>query len=245
MKGVLKMDKILKKSLLLLFILILFEPIGKVRCEEKPPVEASEKVIYLTFDDGPGGKTTTRILDTLKDENVPGTFFVIGDQIDNQEDIILRMKNEGHSIGLHSFSHNRNILYRSSGDFIAEMEKVQKRLYDVTGENYYILRFPFGCNNMTYKLTSGMVDAVHTSSFKIYDWTQDTLDGANPTSSPSTILQRAISDKDTVILLMHCAKNNKNSAAALPGIIKYYKDHGYTFKKITPDTKEIYKITKR
>lgn len=234
-----------KKSLLFLFIFALFEPTGKVRCEENPSTESASKVIYLTFDDGPGGKTTTKILDTLKEENVPGTFFVIGDQINNQEDIILRMKNEGHSIGLHSFSHNRNILYRSSGDFISEMEKVQKKLYDVTGEYYYILRFPFGCNNMTYKLTTDMVDVIHTSNFKIYDWTQDTLDGANPNSSPSTILQRAISDKDTVILLMHCAKINKNSAEALPGIIKHYKEQGYTFKKITPETKEIYKFIKK
>lgn len=239
------MNNFLKKSLLLLFMFILLNPIGKVRCEENLVSENSSKVIYLTFDDGPGGKTTVKILDTLKKENVPGTFFVIGNQIDNQEDIILRMKNEGHSIGLHSFSHDRDILYRSSENFITEMEKVQKKLFDVTGENYYILRFPFGCNNMTYKLTSGMVDAIHTSNLKIYDWTQDTLDGANPNSSPNTILKRAVSDKDKVVLLMHCAAINKNSAEALPGIIKYYKDHGYTFKKITPDTEEIYKFMKR
>lgn len=239
------MNKFFKKSLLLLSMFALLDPLGKVRCEENPPEENLHKTIYLTFDDGPGGKTTIKILDTLKKENVPGTFFIIGDQIDRQEDIILRMKNEGHSIGLHSFSHNRNILYRSSDDFISEMEKVQKRLYEVTGENYYILRFPFGCNNMTYKLTPNMVDAIHASNFKIYDWTQDTLDGANPNSSPSTILKRAISEKDTVILLMHCARNNKNSADALPAIIRYYKDHGYTFKKITPETKEIYKFIKR
>lgn len=239
------MNKFFKKSLLLLSMFALLDPLGKVRCEENSPVENLQKTIYLTFDDGPGGKTTIKILDTLKKESVPGTFFIIGDQIDRQEDIILRMKNEGHSIGLHSFSHDRNILYRSSDDFISEMEKVQKRLYEVTGENYYILRFPFGCNNMTYKLTSNMVDAIHASNFKIYDWTQDTLDGANPNSSPSTILKRAISEKDTVILLMHCARNNKNSADALPSIIKYYKDHGYTFKKITPETKEIYKFIKR
>lgn len=239
------MKNLLKKSLLLLSMFTLLYPLGKVKCEENPSGETQSKVIYLTFDDGPGGKTTTKILDTLKKENVPGTFFVIGDQIDRQEDVILRMKNEGHSIGLHSFSHNRNILYRSSEDFVSEMKKVQKRLYDVTGENYYILRFPFGCNNMTYKLTSKMVDAIHTNNFKIYDWTQDTLDGANPGSSPNTIFKRALSDKDTVVLLMHCARNNKNSADALPAIIKYYKDHGYTFKKITPDTQEVYKIMKR
>ena len=63
-----------------------------------------QKIIYLTFDDGPGGKVTKDILDILKDECVPATFFVIGCQIKDQEDIILRMNNEGHGIGLHSIS---------------------------------------------------------------------------------------------------------------------------------------------
>lgn len=245
MKGVLKVTNFFKKTFFVISIFLLSNPYGKVRCEENPTSESSNKVVYLTFDDGPGGKTTTKILDTLKEENVPGTFFVIGDQIDNQEAILLRMKNEGHSIGLHSFSHDREILYKSSENFVEEMQKVQKRIYDVTGENYYILRFPFGCNNMTYKLTPGMVDAIHTNNFKIYDWNQDTLDGANPNSSPNTILKRAISDKDKVILLMHCAQINKNSAEALPAIIKHYKEEGYKFEKITEDTKEVYKILKR
>lgn len=239
------MINFLKKSLFLISIFLFLEPTGKVRCEEELPSETSSKVIYLTFDDGPGGEPTIKVLDILKKENVPATFFIIGEQIDNQEEVVLRMKNEGHSIGLHSFSHDRNKLYKSSDDFISEMQKAQKRIYDVTGEYYYILRFPFGCNNLTYKLTPSMVDAIHTNNFKIYDWNQDTLDGANPKANPSTILKRAISKRDTVVLLMHCGRINMNSAEALPGIIKYYKDNGYTFKKITEDTKEIYTILKK
>ena len=57
-------------------------------------------------------------------------------------------------------------------DFINEMLKVQKRLYDVTGETYTVLRFPFGSTNNTYKLTESMVNLVHGHGFKIYDWNQ-------------------------------------------------------------------------
>ena len=154
------------------------------------------------------------------------------------------MKNEGHSIGLHSYSHERNNLYCSNESFINEMKKCQEELFRVTGDYYTILRFPFGSNNSTYRLSKSMADAVHQCGFKIYDWTQDTLDGANPHSSPDQILNRAISTQDNVVILMHTSTINMNSANALKGIIKYYKCQGYTFKKITPDTEEIYKITR-
>lgn len=206
-----------------------------------------EKVIYLTFDDGPGGKTTIQILDTLKKENVPATFFIIGEQIEGQEDTILRMKNEGHSIGLHSFSHEKAKLYRGSEGFLKEMLEDQETLYKVTGEKYTILRFPFGCNNQTYKLDESMVNLLHDNKLRIYDWNTDSGDGANPNSAPETIIKKACSnkDKDKVILLMHCSYMHKNSAKALPTIIKYYKDQGYTFKAIDENTPEVYKIIKR
>ena len=81
--------------------------------EDSSKDSGQEKVVYLTFDDGPGGKVTLQVLDTLKAENVPATFFVIGCQIKGQENTILRMKNEGHSIGLHSFSHNLSLIHIS------------------------------------------------------------------------------------------------------------------------------------
>ena len=214
-------------------------------CEDGDNRESCKKVVYLTFDDAPGGEVTKKTLDILKEENVPATFFIIGNQVKGQEDIILRMKNEGHSLGLHSFTHERSKLYGCSSDFINEMKQVQKALYDVTGENYSILRFPFGTNNSTYRITNDMVNAVHSNGFKIYDWTQDTLDGANPNSSPDTILNRAISTKDNVVVLMHNAHANKNTSQALKGIIKYYKSQGYTFDKITVDTPEIYHVLKK
>ena len=76
-----------------------------------------------------------------------------------------------------------------------------------------------------------MVDAVHSNNFNIYDWTQDTLDGANPNSSPDLILNRAISTDDNVVVLMHNAHVNMNSAKAVRGIIKYYKTKDIHLKK--------------
>lgn len=239
------MKKILSNLFIFTLLALLACPQLSAYSEDDDNRESCKKVVYLTFDDAPGGEVTKKTLDILKEENVPATFFIIGNQVKGQEDIILRMKNEGHSIGLHSFTHERSKLYGCSSDFISEMKQVQKALYDVTGENYYILRFPFGTNNSTYRLTNEMVNSVHSNNFKIYDWTQDTLDGANPNSSPDTILNRAISTKDNVVVLMHNAPANKNTSQAIKGIIKYYKSQGYTFEKITVDTPEIYHVLKK
>ena len=239
------MKKILSNLFIFTLLALLACPQLSAYSEDDDNRESCKKVVYLTFDDAPGGEVTKKTLDILKEENVPATFFIIGNQVKGQEDIILRMKNEGHSIGLHSFTHERSKLYGCSSDFISEMKQVQKALYDVTGENYYILRFPFGTNNSTYRLTNEMVNSVHSNNFKIYDWTQDTLDGANPNSSPDAILNRAISTKDTVVVLMHNAPANKNTSQAIKGIIKYYKSQGYTFEKITVDTPEIYHVLKK
>ena len=238
------MKKLSNLTLFILIALLLFPQITTY-CDDDNKECNKKKIVYLTFDDAPGGEVTIKTLDVLKEENVPATFFIIGNQIKGQEDIILRMKEEGHSIGLHSFTHERNKLYSSCDGFISEMKRVQNALYDVTGENYCILRFPYGTNNSTYRISNEMVNAVHSNGFKIYDWTQDTLDGANPNSSPDTILNRSISTKDSVVVLMHNAYANKNTAIAIKGIIKYYKSQGYTFEKITVDTPEIYHVLKK
>ncbi len=212
--------------------------------EDTSSKDNKEKVVYLTFDDGPGGNVTKDILDTLKKEEVLATFFVIGSEIKGQEAILLRIKDEGHSIGLHSFTHDRNKLYCSNDNFLNEMMKAQDAIYNVTGEKYNILRFPFGCNNKSYRLTQNLVDILHKNNFKIYDWNADSGDGANYKSSPETIIRKACKAEDNVVVLMHCGFINKNSAKALPSIIKYYKNNGYTFKTIDENTPEIYKVTK-
>ncbi len=213
--------------------------------EDSSSEKNKDKIVYLTFDDGPGGKVTKDILDTLKKEEVLATFFVIGSEIKGQESILLRIKEEGHSIGLHSFTHDRDKLYCSNSNFLNEMIKSQEVIYNVTGEKYNILRFPFGCNNKSYKLTQSLIDILHKNNLKIYDWNADSGDGANYKSPPENIIKKACKNEDTVVVLMHCGFINKNSAKALPSIIKYYKDNGYTFKTIDETTPEIYKVTRK
>lgn len=203
-----------------------------------------KKVIYLTFDDGPAGKVTKNVLDILQKESVHATFFLIGDQIKGQEDLIKRMYEEGHSLGLHSMSHKRSKLYSCNESFLKEMLDTQEIINSIVGFKPNILRFPFGCNNNYYKISQSLVDLLHQNNLKIYDWNTDSGDGAHPGASPSTFIKNSKSDKDRVVLLMHCAYMSKNSVKALPEIIKYYKDNGYEFKVIDESTDEEYHFMK-
>lgn len=197
-----------------------------------------EKTIYLTFDDGPAKTVTRDILEILKKESVPATFFLIGSQIKGQEDLIKTIYNEGHALGLHSMSHNRNSLYNSNDSFLNEMLETQKIINSIVGVKPNILRFPFGCNNNCYKISQSMVDLLHKNNLRIYDWNTDSGDGAFPNANPSVFVKNSKSNKKCVILLMHCAYMSKNSVKALPDIIKYYKNNGYEFKLIDENTPE-------
>ncbi len=166
-------------------------PIYNTYADEKNNVESNSKVVYLTFDDGPAGKVTNDVLDILKNNSVHATFFLIGCQIKDQEDLVKRIYDEGNSIGLHSMTHKKNSLYCSNEQFLKEMISTQELISTVVPIKPTILRFPFGCNNNTYKISKSMVDLLHDNNLKIYDWNTDSGDGANPNSAPSTILKNS------------------------------------------------------
>lgn len=212
-----------------------------------PNIYASEdnkKIIYLTFDDGPGGKVTEDTLDILKKEKVHATFFLIGAQIEGQEELVKRINDEGHAIGLHSMTHEKCKLYADNNLFLKEMLTERDLLKELLNKDINILRFPFGSNNYSYKLTQSLVDLLHENNLRIYDWNVDSTDGANANGAPYTFVKNATNNKDksTVVLLMHCGFCNKNSPIALPEVIKYYKENGYEFKTIDNKTPELYHI---
>ncbi|WP_242946795.1 polysaccharide deacetylase family protein [Clostridium haemolyticum] len=86
-----------------------------------------KKKVYLTFDDGPTSKVTLDILDVLKEHNVKATFFVVGKEIQNRETVLKKIYNEGHSIGLHTYSHSFKKIYKNDDSFVKEMLDVQKK----------------------------------------------------------------------------------------------------------------------
>lgn len=199
----------------------------------------NKKVIYLTFDDGPGKVVTDKILDILKENNVHATFFLIGNQIDGLENTVKRIHAEGHSIGLHTYTHKLKYIYGNENNFIKEMLDCRNEVNRVTGVSPNIIRFPCGSRK---HLSPEYLDKLHSYNFKVYDWNVETSDGINPKLSPYRQYMRAVKESKNlseIILLMHCDYTHKNTCKALPKIINYYKEKGYEFKTITDDTPEL------
>ncbi|GAB6167570.1 polysaccharide deacetylase family protein [Clostridium carnis] len=201
---------------------------------------SNKKEIYLTFDDGPSYEITGKVLDILKENEVKATFFLIGNQIKDKEEIVKRINEEGHSIGLHTFTHKYKCIYCNEDTFIEEMIECQNEINKVVGVSPNIIRFPGG----SYKhLNKCYLEKLHNNNFKVYDWNLDNTDGLNPKLSPYKLYRKAINAGDglqRIILLMHCTDMHKNTCEALPKIIEYYKSQGYEFKTINENTPEMY-----
>ena len=199
-----------------------------------------KKTMYLTFDDGPSYKVTNNILDILKENKVKATFFLIGNQIKDKEDVIKRIYNEGNSIGLHSYTHNYKKIYCNEDKFIKEMINCRNEINKVVGISPNIIRFPGG----SYKrLNKDFLKRLHDKNFKVYDWNLDSSDGLKPKASLDELYANSIEgseEKERLILLLHCADVHQNTCRVLPKIISYYKSKGYELKLITEETKELY-----
>lgn len=208
--------------------------------ENEKLTKNKKKFIYLTFDDGPSYKVTNKVLDILKENEVQGTFFIIGNQVKDKEDVVKRIYEEGNGIGLHTYTHNFNKIYSNEDKFIQEMIICRSIINETIGVSTNIIRFPGG----SYKhLNNNYLKKLHDNKFKVYDWNADNSDGLNPKISPYSLYTKAIKVNDkmqSIVLLLHCTDMNKNTCQALPQIIKYYKSQEYEFKIITEETAELY-----
>jgi len=105
--------------------------------------EVQMPLVALTFDDGPHSRATARLLDGLALREVPATFFVVGSRIEGSEDLIRRMKEEGHQIGLHTYDHVE-VTKLSRSDFDLQVGKTRALLASITGDSAFWLRPPYG-----------------------------------------------------------------------------------------------------
>ena len=195
-------------------------------------------VIYLTFDDGPSTKNTARLLDILKEENVKATFFLTDKT--NTDYLIKRMYDDGHTIGLHTASHNYKYIYSSTTNFIKDIEKIQEKVARITGEKSSIIRFPGGSSNTVSSFNPGIMctlsNMVIEKGYHYFDWNVSSGDAGSKRSKKNTYrnVTNNLSKNRANVVLMHDIYDS--TVDAVKDIIKYGKDNGYTFEKITMDT---------
>ena len=198
--------------------------------------------VYLTFDDGPQNGTTNVILDILKEEGVEATFFVTSKGPDN---LIKRMHDEGHTVALHTATHNYATVYASVDSYFNDLITVQNRVKNITGQTSYIIRFPGGSSNTVSRnysqgIMSTLTSEVIRRGYRYYDWNVSSGDAAGGSPSSEQIKNNVINSlrKDrSNMVLMHDIKACTRDA--LRSIIRYGKENGYTFEKITMNTEMV------
>ncbi len=223
---------IMKKLLLLLLITLCLFCGCKNEINNSSSVEKKvEKVVYLTFDDGPS-LVTSSVLNVLDEYNVKATFFVVGKCVQAHPNILKQIYNSGHSIGLHSYCHEYKKIYYDENSFKQDLiecyNAVKKVIPDYNGR---IFRFAGG----SFNLRQEFKDLVLSLGYTYYDWNASTLDAEGIIYSPSELCENAVKtskNKNKVILLAHDGGGKDNTAKALPYIIEYYKNAGFTFKTL-------------
>ena len=199
--------------------------------------------IYLTFDDGPSNNTS-KILDILKQEDIKATFFLVNFN-SSYNSVVKRIYDEGHSIGIHSYTHNYKLIYSSVSAYFDDLNKMNDKIKTITGSDTKLLRFPGGSSNTISSFNKGimttLVKEVTNAGYHYFDWNVDSSDAWSARNS-NDVYNNVINNlkKGTNIVLMHDLSSNEKTVNVLEKIIKDAKEKGYIFANITMNTKEIH-----
>ena len=173
--------------------------------------------VYLTFDDGPRAGTTDVILDILKEEGIKATFFVTNN---GPDELIKRIYDEGHTLALHTASHNYAIVYQSVDNYFNDLYSVANRVKRLTGYDSKIIRFPGGSSNtISRRYYNGIMSILTTEvinrGFHYFDWNVDARDAESATKTKEQVYNNVVDklSKDKVnVVLMHDIKSYTRDA---------------------------------
>lgn len=204
---------------------------------------SGNKVVYLTFDDGPGAYTQ-QLLDILDKYNVKVTFFVTNVN-SGYEDMIAKEAAAGHTVAIHSASHDYKKIYSSVDAYFADLNEMSDIIYSQTGQRPKLIRFPGGSSNtVSRKYCSGIMTtltkAVTDQGYKYFDWNVSSGD-AGETTSTDAVYQNVVNgmkSHNVSVVLQHDIKNF--SVNAVERIIQWGLANGYTFLPLTTSTEDVH-----
>ena len=192
-------------------------------------VKPNGKVIYLTFDDGPGPYTDD-LLRILDEYNAKATFFVVNtDYVDVVKDIV----DQGHAIGIHSVCHDYGVIYESGEAYFQDILAMQQIIYEKSGVMTYLMRFPGGSSNTVSRFNPGIMtyltQAVEDCGFQYFDWNVDSMDagGARDWEDVYENVIEGVEKRRISVVLQHDIKGF--SVDAVEKILIWGKKNGYQF----------------
>ena len=203
-------------------------------------IESNEKIVYLTFDDGPS-EYTKKIMDILAKYNAKATFFVTG-RNQKYNYLIKDAYNAGHTIGLHTYSHDYQTVYSSVEAYFDDLNKVGQMVKNEIGFVPHYIRFPGGSSNTISRkycqgIMSTLTKEVIEKGYQYYDWNGDSTDASgNHVAVDKLIRNGTLCHDNNVMILCHDTQAKDTTVQALPAIIEHYRNLGYTFKGIDDTT---------
>lgn len=194
-----------------------------------------EKVAYLTFDDGPS-KNTPEILSILKQYNAHATFFLIGKNVERFPEYVKDEIAAGDAVGNHTYSHT--LSYKEGPQaFVEDLNKCREILKSIIGDKFdsKLIRFPGGSWDSRWMNLRPFRDAASKAGYHFVNWNDLSGDAEHPLVPKDTLVARVkkeTGNKKVVVILMHDAAAKTTSVQALPEIIQYLQENGYTFKTL-------------
>ncbi len=209
---------------------------------ELPETVVQDKVIYLTFDDGPA-ESTGALLDLLAEYDAKATFFVTATD-KNNSDMIGRAYREGHSIGVHAYKHAANVIYISEEAYFENFAKMEDLIYEQTGEYTRLVRFVGGSSNTSSMkvgeagIMTKLAEDLTTMGYRYYDWNiQPENDECDAMRAFNNIVGQ-VPSLDTPIILQHDTAEWNITVVKL--LLEWGTKHGYTFEGIDLTTPEVH-----
>lgn len=198
-----------------------------------------EKIVYLTFDDGPS-YNTPEILKILDQYQIKATFFVTGNG-GEYTNCIKEAHDKGHTIGLHTYSHDYSI-YQSQKTFFDDLNKISNLVEDLIGYRPHYIRFPGGSSNTVSKnyktgIMSSLSEEVINRGYQYYDWNVTSGDAGGNNVDVDYIVEHATKlDDGNLVVLFHDARGKDTTVEALPRVIEYYLNLGFRFAAINDES---------
>ena len=185
--------------------------------------EIHTRKVYLTFDDGPS-ENTRAILDVLKEYDVKATFFVTGQQALSHPERYREIAAEGHTLGMHSYSHKYSEIYETVDSFGEDLLMLQSFLEDTTGVTPIFYRFPGGSSNTVSDMPmSQLCDYLTDNGITYFDWNVSSKDAVSPMRPAQEIVKNCtqnLENFDNAVILLHDAVGKTSTVDALPEIIE-------------------------
>ena len=198
--------------------------------------------VYLTFDEGPS-ENTAAILDILAEYDVKATFFVVGSEDEEAQALYQRIVDEGHTLGMRSYSNKYSVIYQSEEAFEEDYMKLRDYLHEVTGTEPRYYRFPGGSSNQISNVPmSSLIDFLNQRGTVYYDWNVSAGDAASMAYTPEEIVANVTEDVvkyKTSVVLLHDSSDKSATVEAVGPLIEALQEMDAEILPIDEDTQVI------